>query len=148
MLRIDAGSWAMSAFSFSLKHEWLANVGCRTSHRGFEWVLKALSCERMQTAYQGISLRLEIMGLLKLHNCILLFLSFTFASVLRLIPCSPSDESCFPFLWFLFLPLHSELDLLSLCKSIWFQLKTWGQRAMEGELWEGKTDWGKKMKKK
>lgn len=97
MLKMDVLLAIYLFFLFSLK---LVISKCMVLYVSLwlEWVLKALSCERMRTAYQGISLRMKIMGLLKLHNCILLFLSFTFALVLQLIPRSPSDESCFPFL--------------------------------------------------
>lgn len=64
---------------------------------GFEWAFTALSNEIMCTAYLGIFVRAGIMGLLKLYNCILLFLSFNSPFLLWLIPHSPSAESPFFF---------------------------------------------------
>lgn len=54
----------------------------------------------MWTAYLGIFVCAGIMGLLKLYNCILLFLSFTSPFLLWLIPDPPSEESPFLFLFY------------------------------------------------
>lgn len=75
--------------------QWLDNLWCCKACCSVEWVFIALSNEIMWTAYLGIFVRARIMGLLKLYNCILLFLSFTSPFLMWLIPIHPQRKVLF-----------------------------------------------------
>lgn len=83
----------------------------------------------MWTAYLDIFVRAGIMGLLKLYNCILLFLSFTFPFLLWLIPHPPSEESLFLFPFYL-----CTVNSISFHYANQFNFSKNLERAIEGEL--------------
>lgn len=83
----------------------------------------------MCSAYLDIFVRAGIIGLLKLYNCILLFLSFTSPFLLWLIPHPPSEETPFLFLFY-----FCTVNLISFHYANQFNFSLNLERASEGEL--------------